>query len=125
MPLPLSRTHNRNCRAPYISFVPNGRVLAHGFKPKDKRFFPGAPDLAVEVLSQHNTRAEMDARLRDFFGSGTQLVWIIDPENESVEICHSLTQRELLGPGAFLEGEKLLPGFRYRIADLFKDWEWE
>ena len=25
----------------------------------------------------------------------------------------------------FLEGGQLLPGFRYPIAGLFKDWEWE
>jgi Uma2 family endonuclease len=68
---------------------------------------------------------EIDGRLRDFFSSGTQLAWIIDPENESVEICRSLTHRKLLGSGAMLEGEDLLPGFSYPIASLFKDWEWE
>ena len=117
--------HNRNCRAPDISFVPKSRLAALGFKPKEKRFFPGAPDLAVEILSPNNTRAEIDERLRDFFSSGTQLAWIIDPESESVEICRSLTQRKLLGPGAFLEGEDVLPGFRYPIANLFKEWDWE
>jgi len=117
--------HNRNCRAPDISFVPKSRLAALGFKPKEKRFFPGAPDLAVEILSPNHTRAEIDERLRDFFSSGTQLAWIIDPESESVEICRSLTQRKLLGPGAFLEGEDVLPGFRYPIANLFKEWDWE
>ena len=117
--------HNRNCRAPDISFVPKSRLTALGFKPKEERFFPGAPDLAVEILSPNNTRAEIDARLRDFFSSGTQLAWIINPETESVEICRSLTQRKLLGSGAFLEGEDLLPGFRYPLADLFKEWDWE
>jgi Uma2 family endonuclease len=117
--------HNRNCRAPDISYVPKERLLALGFGPNEQRFFPGAPDLAVEILSPNNTRAEMDERLRDFFSSGTQLAWIIDPEAEAVEACRSLTQRRLLGSGAFLEGEDLLPGFRYPIANLFKKWDWE
>ena len=116
---------NRNCRAPDVSFVSRTRMKALGFSPREKRFFPGAPDLGGEILSPNNTRAEVDARLRDFFASGTRLAWIIDPESESVEVCHSLTQRKLLGSGAFLEGEDLLPGFRFPIADLFKDWEWE
>ena len=117
--------HNRNCRAPDISFVPKSRLAALGFKPKDKRFFPGAPDLAVEILSPNNTRAEIDERLRDFFSSGTRLAWIINPDTECVEICRALTQRKLLGSGAFLEGEDVLPAFRYPIANLFKEWDWE
>ena len=117
--------HNRNCRAPDISYVPKERLLDLGFAPNEKRFFPGAPDLAVEILSPNNTRVEMDERLKDFFGSGTRLAWIIDPEAEAVEVCHSPTQRRLHGSGAFLEGEELLPGFRYPIANLFKKWDWE
>ena len=116
---------NRNCRAPDVSFVPKARLAALGFKPTEKRFFPAAPDQAVEILSPNNSRAEIDERLRDFFSSGTRLAWLVDPETESVEICHSLTQRKLLGSGAFLEGEDLLPGFRFPIAELFKEWEWE
>jgi hypothetical protein len=51
---------NRNCRAPEVSFIPKARLTAMGFKPTEKRFFPGAPDLAVEVLSENNTRSEID-----------------------------------------------------------------
>jgi Uma2 family endonuclease len=116
---------NRNCRAPDISFVRRERLQDLGIKRSTRKFFPGAPDLAVEVLSPNNTRAELDERLRDFFGSGTQLAWIIDPEAETVEVCHSLDRRRLLGPAAELDGEQLLPGFRYPVADLFKGWEWE
>jgi Uma2 family endonuclease len=117
--------NNRNCRAPDISFVPKARLDALGFSPNSRRFFPGAPDLAVENLSPNNTRAEIDERLRDFFASGTQLAWIINPDTESVEVCHSLTQRQLIGSGGYLDGEALLPGFRHPIADLFKEWDWE
>ena len=116
---------NLNCRAPDISFVPKARLVAMGFRPNEARFFPGAPDLAVEILSPNNTRREIDERLRDFFASGTEIAWVINPETESVEVCQSLTQRKLMGGGGFLEGEQLLPGFRYPIADLFKERDWE
>lgn len=116
---------NRNCRAPDVSFVPKARLAALDFKPRERRFFPGAPDLAAEILSPNNTRTEIDERLKDFFASGTQIAWGIDPETECVEVCHSPTQRRLVGSGGFIEGENLLPGFRYPIADLFKDWDWE
>jgi Uma2 family endonuclease len=116
---------NRNCRAPDISFIPKARLIQLGFKASTRKFFPGAPDLAVEILAPNNTRTEIDERLRDFFASGTQLAWIIDPGHQCVEVCHSPSQRKLLGSGAELDGEALLPGFRYPIADLFKEWDWE
>ena len=116
---------NRNCRAPDISLVTKERLAKLGFHRSTRRFFPGAPDLAVEILSPNNTRAEIDERLRDFFASGTQIAWIINPDEECAEVCHSLEKRELVGPCGSLEGEHLLPGFRYALADLFKDWDWE
>jgi len=36
-----------------------------------------------------------------------------------------LTQRLLSGPGGELDGKHLLPGFRYPISDVFKEWDWE
>jgi Uma2 family endonuclease len=117
--------HNRNCRAPDLSFITKERLRALGFKSTDRSFIPGAPDLAVEILSPSNTRAEIDERLRDFFASGTQIAWIINPDTECVEVCHAPDKRKLLGSGADLDGEHLLPGFRYPIADLFKGWDWE
>ena len=116
---------NRNCRAPDISFLSKARLISAGFTRKSRRFFPGAPDLAIEILSPNNTRAEMDARLRDFFGSGTRLAWIIHPDDECVEICRSPEQRTLIGPGGELHGEDLLPGFRYPLAQLFSSWDWD
>jgi len=104
------------------SFVSNERLHALGFQPKARKFFPGAPDLAVEILSPNNTRRDIDERLGDFFASGTQIAWIINPDTECVEVCLAPDQRKLLGSEAELDGEHLLPGFRYRIADLFKVW---
>jgi Uma2 family endonuclease len=116
---------NRNCRAPDVSFITRERLIQLGFKRSTRSFFPGAPDLAVEILSPNNTRSEIDLRLKDFFASGTQIAWVINPETETVEVCHSPTQRRRIGSGADLDGEHLLPGFRYPIADLFKEWEWD
>jgi Uma2 family endonuclease len=107
---------NRNCRAPDISFISKARLLSFGFTPSTRKFLPGAPDPAVEILSPSNRRSEIDERLKDFFGSGTQICWIINPDEECVEIRHSVTDRKLLGPGAMLDGEHLLPGFQFPIA---------
>ena len=119
------RMNNSNVRAPDVSFISRARLKAQGFRRSTRRFFPGAPDLAVEVLSLNNTQKEIDGRLKDFFSSGTVLAWIIDPKDKRVEIFRSLTERRMVGGGGFLDGEDLLPGFRYPVAELFKDWDWE
>src|SRR5438105_7030943 len=90
---------NRNFRAPDVSFVSKARLK--GFKRSSKLFFPGAPDLAVEILAPSNTPSEITERLEDFFGSGTQLAWIIHPEEQFVEVCHSPLQRKILGYSYF------------------------
>jgi Uma2 family endonuclease len=119
------RMDNSNVRAPDISFVTRPRLKQHASKRSTRRLFPGPPDLAVEILSRHNTRQEIDLRLKDYFHSGSRLAWIVDAEAQQLEACHSLRERRWVGSGGFLDGEVLLPGFRYRIADLFKDWDWE
>jgi Uma2 family endonuclease len=110
---------NRNLRAPDVSFVSVDRLP----KKATKEFMSGAPDLVVEVLSPTNRRDEMDKRLRDFFTSGTKLVWIIDPEEKFAEVCRSLTDRKIVGPGGILQGEELLPGFELPLTELFEDWK--
>jgi Uma2 family endonuclease len=117
--------HNRNCRAPDVSFTSKQRLRQLGFKSSTRKFLPCAPDLAVEVVSSSNTRAEVDARLKDFFASGTQLAWIVHPDEQFVEVCHSPTDRVILGPGAVLEGGQLLPGFAFPIAELFREEDWD
>ena len=116
---------SRNCRAPDISFIANDRLRKHGFNLRTRKFFPEAPDLAVEVVSASNTRSEIDDRLRDLFSSGTQLAWIIHPDEQFVEVCHSPWDRKMIGPGGELDGEQLLPGFRYEIDQLFAPEIWE
>src|ERR1051325_331782 len=45
---------NRNCRAPDISFISKERLRKAGFKFSTPKFFPGAADLLVEILSPSN-----------------------------------------------------------------------
>jgi len=110
---------NRNLRAPDVSFVSQARLP----KKLPKAFLQGAPDFLVEVLSPTNTRREMDERLRDFFENGTKLAWIIDLDERFAEICHSLTDRKIIGAGGVLDGENIFPGFRLPLAELFEGWD--
>jgi Uma2 family endonuclease len=45
-----------------------------------------APDLAVEVISVSNTRAEMARKRADFFAVGVRLVWQVDPVSRTISV---------------------------------------
>lgn len=77
------------------------------------------PELAVEVLSENNTRSEMERKLKEYFLAGTQLSWIVDPIRRSVDV-HTAPDRFLsLREGDVLDGGTLLPGFLLPLEQLF------
>ncbi len=78
-----------------------------------------APNLAVEVWSRSNTRAEMAAKRVDYFAAGVELVWEIHPDTRTVEVYSSPTQAVTLGPADTLDGGRVLPGFTLPLAQLF------
>ncbi len=90
------------------------------------RIFPSkpipdlAPDLAVEVLSKGNTRAEMERKLREYFLAGVRLVWIIDPAKRRTEVYTAPdAPAATLDESQALDGGDVLPGFTLSLAELF------
>lgn len=77
------------------------------------------PDLAVEVLSESNTRGEMQRKLKEYFLSGTQLVWIVDPIQRTVDVYTAPDRFTRLEEGEVLDGGDLLPGFELPLKQLF------
>ena len=81
-----------------------------------------APDLAVEVLSESNTKAEIDQKLQEYFQSGTRLAWIIDPSTRSVAVYREAGDpARVLTESETLDGEQVLPGFTLSVAELFRN----
>ncbi|HET6249059.1 MAG TPA: Uma2 family endonuclease [Tepidisphaeraceae bacterium] len=81
-----------------------------------------SPDLAVEVLSAGNTASEMERKLREYFASGTQLTWIIDPVSRVVAIYHRPGEPTRVIPfEGHLDGETVVPGFTMPVSDLFRN----
>lgn len=77
------------------------------------------PDLAVEVLSEGNTDAEIRLKLDDYFRAKVRLVWIIDPGTQTADVYRSLTDRSKIERHQNLDGGDVLPGFMLALEDLF------
>ncbi len=107
-------------RIPDVSFISRQR-LRDGKAPREP--IPDlAPDLAVEVISRHNTRREMERKLEDYFGAGVRLVWFVyhTPRRE-VWVYLSPTDHSVVGEDETLDGGAVLPGFRLAVAELFAE----
>lgn len=103
-------------RAPDVAFVTRSRIERAG---AFRGFFPGPPDLAVEVLSPSERPADVHAKIGDYLAAGARLVWVIDPSRRQVRVHRSLLQPSILDETAMLEGDNVLPGFSVRVARLF------
>lgn len=79
-----------------------------------------APDLAVEVLSESNTPAEMQRKLREYFLAGVRLVWMIDPARRQADVYTSPdVPAATLDETQVLDGGDVLPGFTLPLTELF------
>ena len=79
------------------------------------------PDLAVEVLSRTNTRAEMARKRREYFAAGARLVWEVNPRRRTVTVYTTPTASTRLAEADTLTGGNVLPGFALPLAELFAD----
>lgn len=105
-------------RAPDIAFVRRERIEAEGVP---RGYWPGAPDLAVEVVSPSNTLPEIHDKVQDYLNAGCTLVWVVEPRSRRVTVYRSMHDISLLTAEEELDGGNVLPGFRVRIAELFEE----
>ncbi len=110
-------------RIPDVSFIsweqlPNRKI--------PKKAIPDLyPDLAVEVLSRKNTKAEIERKLHEYFRSGTRLAWVVDPRKRTVAVHTAPDQSRLVTEQESLDGGEVLPGLTLPLGELFADLEEE
>jgi Uma2 family endonuclease len=77
------------------------------------------PDLAVEVLSESNTAAEIELKLDHYFEAGVRAAWVIDLKKQSAVLYSTRNRSKPIGIDGDLTAGKVLPGFRLPLRDLF------
>lgn len=110
------RMASGNVRCPDVSFTRKERY-PDGRPPKG--FGEGAPDLAVEILSPSDDFADLPRKVNEYFASGAQQVWLLEPDAQRVTLYSSPTDSLRLTDDEEISGGDLLPGFTCRVRDLF------
>ena len=112
-----------HCLSPDAAFVVKVRLA--GMKRLPRGFFPGAPDLVVEVLSPSDSSDRIHQKMARYFAHGTRLAWVINPAERNALLYRSPEADRLLRVTDALDGEDVLPGFRLPLAELFAELSFE
>ncbi|HJT76270.1 MAG TPA: Uma2 family endonuclease [Gemmataceae bacterium] len=104
-------------RKPDVAFIQLGRLSV---QQAAAGHCPVVPDLAVEVLSPNDVAYEVDAKVRLYLDAGVGLVWVVNPEQRTVEVHRPTSLGSILREQDELTGEDVVPGFRCRVGEFFE-----
>ncbi len=113
----MTRLQHGLVRIPDASFIRWDRVGSREV-PRDP-ICRIVPNLAVEIISHSNTRAEIDRKRREYFEAGVELIWIVYPETISVEVWSTVRDCHIAGKDDTLNGGTVMPGFTLPIKTWF------
>ncbi len=107
-------------RGPDVSFNLDSRPRLTLPQPG---FIPGAPDIAVEVVSPSNTLAEMERKVREYIEAGSLRVWLVYPATTAtqgrVTVYRSDGATLTYTGDDTITDEELLPGFSLPLTEIF------
>ncbi len=103
-------------RAPDAAFVRQERLPAAG---EETGYFPGAPDLAVEVVSPNDQPAEIEQKVATWLAYGTRMVIVVYPRSRTARVHRPGQPPRDLSEGDAIEGADVVPGWTLPLRELF------
>lgn len=103
--------------APDVAFIRNEHIPP---ELSAEGYWPGPPDLAIEVVSPGESARMAQEKARAWLDAGSAMVWALHPARRTVTVYRHGAGSETLTEADHLEGQDLLPGFRCPVADLFR-----
>lgn len=102
-------------RSPDAAWIQKKRWEA--LTPEQRRKFPPiAPDFVVELRSATDDLELLRDKMREYIDAGVQLAWLINPQQQQVEIYRPGVDVEVRNLPTKLRGENLLPGFSLSLS---------
>jgi Uma2 family endonuclease len=103
-------------RAPDVAFIQRARVEEVG---DVEGYWPGAPDLVVEVISPSDTYSEVEEKILEWLEAGVRLVIVANPRKRVITVYRSLTDITVLTEHDALSGGDVVPGWTMPVRDVF------
>jgi Uma2 family endonuclease len=83
---------------------------------QQEKFPPLCPDFVIELRSRTDRLKPLRQKMQEYLRCGMQLGWLINPQDQQVEIYRSGQEAEVLNYPATLSGEDVLPGFELMMS---------
>ncbi|MEM7594177.1 MAG: Uma2 family endonuclease [Cyanobacteria bacterium P01_A01_bin.83] len=99
---------NGAIRSPDISWIAKDRVDRFT-KAEKARFLPLAPDFVLELMSPSDKLEVTQAKMQEYQDNGVQLGWLMNPQQQQVEIYRPGEVKVLEKPTT-LSDREILPG---------------
>ncbi len=102
-------------RSPDAAWIRRERWEA--LTPEQRRKFPPiAPDFIIELRSATDDLEILRDKMREYLDAGVQLGWLINPQQQQVEIYRQGQDVEVRNLPTELSGENVLPGFSLNLS---------
>ena len=105
-------------RAPDVAFISRERLEEIG---ETDGYWPGAPDLVVEVISPNDRYTEVEEKVAEWLEAGARMVIVVNPRRRSVRVHRSLSDVIDLTEGDVIDGANVVPGWTLPISEIFED----
>ena len=101
---------NGGKRSPDVAWISQARWDT--LTPTEKQKFPPiCPDFVIELRSPSDRLQPLQDKMLEYIDAGLKLGWLINPQDNTVEIYRLKQQTETLSLPVSLSGENVLPGF--------------
>lgn len=105
-------------RSPDVAWIERSRWDAITSEEREK-FPPLAPDFVIELRSRTDNLSDLQEKMAEYQANGVRLGWLINPQQQQVEIYRLGQAVEVIQSPLTLSGENVLPDF---TLDLRKIW---
>lgn len=112
------RLPNGSNRSPDVAWVNRDRWQSLTSEQQDS-FPPLCPDFVVELPSESDSLKSLQDKMQEYLENGLLLGWLIDIQNQTVEVYRPQESHEVLQKPSLLKGELVLPYFSINLDFLW------
>jgi Uma2 family endonuclease len=107
---------NGAVKSPDVTWIERSKLAN---VPAGVAFPEVVPDFVIELRSKTDNLKTLQAKMEEYRANGVRLGWLINPQQQQVEIYRLGREVEMLQSPTSLSGEDVLAGFTLDLSSIF------